>query len=94
MSYDKYEHKYGGNITNWETPKDSKVNAPLNKIYHHNKFLYKNFEDLINFQHAHGGRMDLKRRENKQLSYWVENQCTIYRQFLRDENTPLNPERK
>ena len=36
----------------------------------------------------------MKRREKKQLSYWVENQCKIYRQFLRDEHTPLTPERK
>ena len=36
----------------------------------------------------------MKLRENKQLSYWVENQHIFYRQFLRDEHTPLTPERK
>ena len=38
--------------------------------------------------------MDMKHRENKKLSYWVENQRNIYRQFLRDDHTPLTPERK
>ena len=28
------------------------------------------------------------------MSYWVENQRKIYRQFLQDEHTPLTPERK
>ena len=32
--------------------------------------------------------------ENKQLSYWVENQSKFYRQFLRDEHTSLTLERK
>ena len=36
----------------------------------------------------------MKRRENKQLSYWVENQRKIYRQFLRDEHTTLTLECK
>ena len=60
----------------------------LKKLDHHNKFWYKNFEDIINFQHAHGGRIDVKRRENKQLSYWVENQRKFYLQFLWYEHTP------
>ena len=38
------------------------------------KFWYKKFEDIVNFQYAHGGRTEVKRRENKQLSYWVGNQ--------------------
>ena len=42
------------------------------KQHHHNKVWYKKFEDIVNFQHAHGGRTDMKRRENKQLSYWVK----------------------
>ena len=56
--------------------------------------MYKKFEDLIIFQHAHGGRTDVKRRENKQLSYWVENQRKIYRQFLRYEHTLPTPDYK
>ena len=36
----------------------------------------------------------MKRRENKQLSYWVENECKLYRQLLWDEHTPLTPELK
>ena len=38
--------------------------------------------------------MDVKHRENKKMSYWVEHQRKIYRQFLRDDHTPLTPERK
>ena len=33
-------------------------------------------------------------RENKQLSYWVENQRKCFCQFLRDEHTPPTLERK
>ena len=36
----------------------------------------------------------MKCRENKKLRYWVKNQRKIYRQFLRDEHTPLTPELK
>ena len=61
------------------------------KLDHHKNIWYKNFQDLINFQHAHEGRIDLKRRKNKQLSYWVENQHKFYRQFLQDEHTPPTP---
>ena len=56
--------------------------------------MYKKFEDLVNFQHVHGGRTDLKFRQNKQLSYWVESQRTFYRQFLRDEHKQPTSERK
>ena len=52
----------------------------------------KKFEDLVNFQHDHGGRTDVKRRENKKISYWVKNQRRIYCQFLRDDHTPPTPE--
>ena len=93
VSYDKYEQKYGGNITISEIPKDSKGKAPPNKQDHYNKFWYNKFEDIINLQHVHGGRTGLKRRKNKQLSYCVKNQCKIYRQFLQDEHTLLTPER-
>ena len=68
--------------------------APLKKRDHHNKVWYKKFEDIINFQHDHGGRMDTKCRKNKQLSYWIGKQRKIYCQFLRDDNTPLTPELK
>ena len=30
----------------------------------------------------------------QKLSYWVENQRKLYHQFLRDDHTPLTPERK
>ena len=52
-----------------DRPKDSKGKAPLKKQDHHNKVWYKKFENLVNFQHAHRGRMDVKRRENKKWSY-------------------------
>ena len=42
------------------------------------KIWYKKFKDLVNFQHACGGRTDVKRRENKKLSYWVKNQSKFY----------------
>ena len=64
------------------------------KLDHHNKFWYKNLEDIINFQDAHGGRTDVESRENKQWSYWVKNQRKIYRQFLWDEHTPPTPDCK
>ena len=66
----------------------------MKKQYHHNKVWYNKFEGLVNFQHAHGGRTDVKRRGNNQLSYWVENQHKFYRQFLRYEHTLPTPERK
>ena len=77
-----------------ERSKDSKEKAPPKKQDHHNKVWYKKFEDLVNCQHAHGGRTYFKRRENTQLRYWVEHQQKIYHQFLRDENTPSTLERK
>ena len=53
--------KYGVNIKNSERPKYSKRKAVLKKRDHHKSFWYKNFKDHINFQHAHGGRTDMKR---------------------------------
>ena len=64
------------------------------KLDHHNKFWYKHFEDIINSQHAQGGRTDVESRENKQLSYWVGNQCKFYRQFFQDEHTLPTPDCK
>ena len=61
------------------------------KLDHHNKFWYKNFQAQINFQRAYEGRTDLKRRENKQLRYWFENQHKFYCYFLQDEHTPPTP---
>ena len=92
--YDKSEQKYGSSVTKSERLKYSELKAPSKKQDHHSKFLYKKFEDLVNVQHDHGGKMDLKRMENKQLSYWVENKRKFYRQLLRDEYTPPTPERK
>ena len=37
---------------------------PKKKDYH-NKVWYKKFEDFVNFKHTHGGRPDVKIRENK-----------------------------
>ena len=61
-------NKKRDNITKSERPKDSEGEAYPKKQDHHNKFWYKNFEDLVNFQHTHGGITDMKRREKKQLS--------------------------
>ena len=77
-----------------ERSKDSKEKAPPKKQDHHNKVWYEKFDNLVNYQHAHGERTNLKHRENKQLSYWVEHQHKIYHQFLRDENTLSTLERK
>ena len=57
-----------------QRPKDSEGKEISKKLDYHNKFWYNKFGDIINFQHAHGGRTDVKLRKNKQLSYWVENQ--------------------
>ena len=51
-------------------------------------------KSIVNFQHAHVGITDVKRRENKQLSYWVKNQRKLYCQFLRYEHTLPTPELK
>ena len=85
------------NITeNWiktsDRPKYSKWKSPSKKLDHHNKVLYKKFEDIFNFQHSHGGITGVKCRENKQLSYWVKNQSKFYWNFLQDENTTMTPE--
>ena len=46
-----------------ERPKDIEGKEISKKLDHHNKFWYKNFQDIINFQHAHGGRTDVKLRK-------------------------------
>ena len=81
-------------MINSEIPKDSEGKSISNKLDHHKFCWYNKFEDIINSQHAHEGRTDVKRRKNKQLSYWVENQRKIYRQFFWDEHTLPTPEHK
>ena len=76
-----------------QRPEDIEGKETPKKQDHHKKAWYKKFEDLVNFQHAHGGRTDVKLRKKK-LSYWVENQRKFYCQFFKDEHTPPKPERK
>ena len=64
------------NIKNSERPKIAKERHRKKKD-HHNKVLYKKFEDLVNFQHSHGGRTDMKHKEKKLLSYWVKKPAYI-----------------